>query len=252
MLYGLYQSASGADAQTRRLEVISNNLANVETTSFKRDLALFQVNPQEQNAFHDTPEAALQHPGNISLYGVATNFDDGSLETTGGQFDVAIQGPGFMRVGSDEDALLSRNGKLGLDEKRQLIQLDTGLPLLQSTGLTITFPQEINQVEFSPDGNIYNVQPNGQRVGLGKIHLIEPSNPNMLQKQGDSLYRLLDEQYADADSETRIHHGYLERSTVRPIQEMMALMETSRALEANMNLIQQQEHSLGLLLQSLS
>lgn len=252
MLYGLYQSANGADAQARRLEVISNNLANAETASFKRDLALFQVQAQQVDGQTQTPERLQQHPGATHVSGVATIFNDGPLETTEGQFDIAIQGPGFMRFKEGNETLFSRSGKLGINDARELIQVDTGRAVLQSTDLKIIIPAEATRIEFSEDGTVSTVDQNGLRNSIGKIHLVEPSNMNMLLKQGDSTYQLVDGQYADAGPNVRVQQGYIERSSVKPIQEMLAMMDTSRALEANMNLIQQQEQSLGLLLQSVS
>ena len=254
MLYGLYQAAQGANVQTRRLEVIANNLANANTTSFKRDLAIFQARQLQEHDPHgltDVPNALRGHPGMIDVADVATDFANGALDPTGGKMDVALNGPGFFRVNNGTEDLLTRSGKFSLNLNREIVQTNTNLPILQESNEPIIVPEEAVSVEFANDGSVFAVDELNNRALLGRVHIVQSAEPSELEKMGDSLFRMAGKSstITTAGPEVELQQGFLELSSVQPIQEMLELIETSRTLEANMNMIQYQEDTLGQLLQ---
>ena len=253
MLYGLYQSATGADLQSLRQDVISNNIANANTSSFKRDLAIFAVRPQQAELdgdLDDVPPPLQGHPGAAVVAETVTDFAQGPLQETGAAFDIALLGKGFFRVSNGQEELLSRSGSLTLNENSELVQTDTGLPVLDDKGDPIVVPPNTD-INFGENGLVTAVdRVTGQPFVLGRIDLVHPNNPRGLEKVGDSLYRAA-EGVVTAGPELRVRQGYLEQSGVRPITEMLAMIESSRAFEANMNLIQNQDNTLGQLLQAV-
>lgn len=146
---------------------------------------------------------------------------------------------------------LTRKGSLALNADSELVQADTGYRVLNDEGDPISLPPGMD-VQIGDDGSIAVVNPQTQQVQLvGRLDLVQANNLRTLQKAGNSLY-LAPEGFKEAGPDLRVRQGYLEQSGVQPVKEMLAMIETSRAFEANMNLIQHQEHTLGLLLQSMS
>lgn len=255
MLYGLYQSSVGADTQLRRLEMVANNLANASTTAFKPDVPVFRVLPNEDiqaGTANEMPEELYHHAGAVTIARSATDFSNGSILETGAAFDVALAGPGFFEVSDGENQFLTRRGSFTRSAEDELVMADSGEHILDSTGNPIELPPGATEIQIANDGMISATLPGTSTpVPVAQISIVMPEQMAALQKQGDSHYSY-DGEFVDLPSETRLIQGSLEQSAVRPAMEMLTMMESSRAIEMNMNMIQQQEHTLGLLLESLS
>src|SRR5688572_9339313 len=137
MPYGLYISAEGAQAQARRLEVIANNLANVETAGFKRDVAAFQARFAEaiQQGL-DYPHSRTQNDvgGGVKMMSVDTDFSSSSLRLTQIPTDFAINGDGFFQVrGRDGGVYLTRAGNFTLDPQGRLVTQSGNMPVLDES-----------------------------------------------------------------------------------------------------------------------
>lgn len=253
MLYGLYQSAVGADLQSMRMDTVANNIANAGTASFKRDLAIFAVRQQQaelDGQLHEVPPELREHPGAALIAETVTDFTQGPLQSTGAAFDVAVMGTGFLRVSDGQQEFLTRRGSLTLNADAELVQADTGYHVLDPRGKPIEIPPGMD-VQIDEAGVIMAVDPVTRTAQIvGEMDLVQPHDTRTLIKRGESLYEA-SAGYTDADPQTRIRQGYLEQSGVQPIHEMLAMIETSRAFEANMNLIQYQDQTLGHLLQAV-
>ncbi len=253
MIYGLYLSAQGADVQSKRQDVIANNLANASTSAFKRDFAVFQAHQPhdvENGIAEDLPGGLNQLTGGISLAEVATDFRDGSLNPTGRAYDVALVGSGFLRVTDGQQEFLTRNGQLTRNTDGQLVTHESGLRVLSARGAPIEIPADARQIDIGDDGTIYQVNADNTRAELAKLDLVRPESTGSLVKSGDSLYRATGDVAAASDG-VRVRQGFLEGSGTKPIIEMTELIETSRAFEANINMIKFQDEALGQLLQSM-
>ena len=137
MIYGLYLSAQGAQIQSLRQEVVSNNLANAATTSFKRDLVTAQSNlpyDSEQGKPTWIYGKLNEMPGGVTVNDVATDFSQGILKQTKGNFDLALQGKGFLRVTDGKKTYLTRDGELELGPQNHLVTRNGGLTLMNSAG----------------------------------------------------------------------------------------------------------------------
>lgn len=249
MLYGLYLSAQGADAQAMRQDVIANNLANASTTAFKRDLAVFQAHlplDVEEGDNRPLPGNVNEHTGGLTLAGILTDHSTGALDRTGGELDVGLAGPGFLRVTDGKQQFLTRDGRLGIDGQGNLATI-SGYKVLGAGG---------GPLAVAPDGGKINIGADGALTQgaepLGRLDLVEPADYLSLNRVGDLLFTAGDGKVVPATNELQVKQGYLEVSGTRPVNEMTDLIESSRMLEANVNMIKYQDESLGRLLDSLA
>ncbi len=255
MIYGMYLSAQGADAKSVRLDVLSNNLANANTTSFKRDVPIFRMNPpfdaQQGGLNAPLPGDLENHTGGISLETIRTDFEPGSFITTDGDLDLAIQGQGFFQVGSGQDYFLTRNGSFSIDPDGLLVTADQGLPVLSVDEKEIEIPDGTTRIEFSTDGILTPFNANGQSLGsIAQVAVVMPSSLDELVKNGIGLYST-EGRITGVNDTVNIKQGTLEASGTNSIEEMMELVTTSRMFESNINMIKLQDDSLGRLLQSM-
>lgn len=253
MIYGMYMSALGADAQSMRQVVLANNLANANTTGFKQDVPVFRAHfPHDvtEGAPNVVPDTFNEQTGGISLEGTVTDFSQGHVQQTGGRLDLALIGQGFLQVRDGEQTLLTRNGRMSLGPNQQLVMSDTGLPVLSVEGEPIELPIEASQLDVGDDGQVFGVTPDGLRLGLGQLAVVQPENLNNLVKLGNSLYSTTDP-VKPAGEETRIRQGFIEESGSDPMRGMIDLIETSRGFETNMNMVRFQDEMLGRFLQAL-
>ena len=242
MTYGMYLAAAGADVQSRRMEVITNNLANVDTVAFKKELAIAQARHSEaiQRGESSPGMGSIDDiGGGVFLANSVTDFSPGPIKRTGVETDMAIDGDGFFTVERDGQPMLTRAGNFQvladgrvataqghsvLDENSRPIVLDPNLPVRVLNGGVIT--------------------QGGDMIPVG---LVRPRSMGDLVKAGENLYSPLAEPERVAPENRRIMSGYLEHSSVTPTSEMMQMIETSRAYEANVRMIQNHDSVVGSL-----
>jgi flagellar basal-body rod protein FlgF len=248
MLYGLYLSAQGVQVQTLRQGVVANNLANTASTSFKRDFLRIQSHAsfdEEHGASTWLGGNLESMPGGVSPAETVTDFSQGSLTKTGAPLDVALSGPGFLRVQNGKEELLTRDGKLAINQNNQLVTRDHGYTLLTDTGGTLPNVDPTLPVTILADGSVSQ----GGNV-LGRLAIVAPPSNSDLRKTGQNMYAT-ESRLAPVKEAVEVRQGYLENAGVNPIHGMMELIESSRALEANVNMIRHQDEALSRLLQTL-
>ena len=256
MIYGLYHSAQGAEAQSQRLDVVANNLANASTNAFKRDLAIFQAFQPfdlENGSGSEPPHNLNFLSGGMSLVDVATDFSNGSFVQTGGTYDIALGGPGFLRVSDGDQEFLTRDGRLTVNENGELVTHDGAFHVTGVSGGTITIPNNATDIQISSNGTLFAfIQTGGvlTRTELDQLDIVRPESLGDLVKIGNSMYQF-DGTPVSAHDETVVKQGYLEASGSESVTEMLELIEASRAFETNINMMKFQDESLGRLLQSV-
>lgn len=244
MFYGLYISAEGARAQSERLEVIANNLANVNTAGFKRDLAVFQARYAEevQRGF-DAPGSGSINDlgGGVMVRQTVTSYAPGPLERTDMPNDLAIEGDAFFVVRKGNQDFLTRAGNFMVQPDGSLVTPE-GYNVLTTDREPAVIRPDRGPYRFTEDGGI-------EQPGLKSLlALVKPRSLGDLAKVGDYLFQPL-APTDDLDEKARqVRPGFLEKSAVRPTSEMMQLIETSRVFEANVNLIQDQDTMYGTLI----
>lgn len=241
MPYGFYISAEGAQAQSARLDVIANNLANVDTVAFKRQLSLCQARYAEaiQKGQLSPDTGAIENVGGgVTMREMRTDFAQGSLKQTHQNSDMAIRGEGFFEVQNGDDRMLTRAGNFRISSRGEL-QTQQGYAVLGENGSPIVLPRPTEPWSVSAEGEIR------QGDDVQRLALVRPDSLGDLARQGQNLFRPLAETRPLAPKERDVASGYLETSGTEPTSEMVALIEASRAMEANMNLMQTQDNMLS-------
>jgi len=241
MPYGLYVSAEGAQAQSRRLELLAHNLANVDTVGFKRQLAIFQARYAEATALgRDTPGSGSINDlgGGVFLRQTQTDFSRGPLKRTNIPTDLAIEGEGFFVVQRGEEKYLTRAGNFHLNHRGELVT-EQEYPVLNETGSPIVVDPANGPWSVTPWGGIR------QPGMVQNLAIVRPASLGELVKWGENLFRPLAETQPVPLPQRRVVSGYLEMSGVQPTTEMVELIETSRAIEANVNMMQTQDQMLA-------
>jgi flagellar basal-body rod protein FlgF/flagellar basal-body rod protein FlgG len=244
MFYGLYISAEGARAQSERLQVIANNLANVDTTGFKRDLAIFQSRYSEatQRGMDSPGSGTINDMGGGVLFReTVTSFVQGPLERTDMPSDLAIEGEGFFVVRQGNRDYLTRAGNFVVKPDGDVVTAD-GYSVLNADREPLHIAAERGPYRFTEDGAVE--QP-GTKTFLA---LVKPRSFGDLAKVGEYLYEPLAPVDDLEPGKRQVRSGFLEKSVVRPASEMMQLIETSRVFEANVHLIQNQDQMFGALI----
>ncbi len=243
MPYGLYLSAAGAEVQRQRLDVLSNNLANVNTVGFKRELAVFQARPNEaveQGTAHPAAGSIDNMGGGVFVRQTQTDFSQGAMKATGNATDLAIDGEGFFQVEGEDGPLLTRAGDFTLDSLGRLVT-QNGRAVLSEAGGPIVLDKRLPFV-VSVHGI---VRQNDVEIPLA---VVKPRSLADLVKVGDNLFHPLDQVQPVPLAERQVRQYMLEQSSVRPMVEMVQLIETSRAYETNIRMIQHQDEMTSQLL----
>lgn len=252
MIYGLYLSAQGAETQALRQSILANNMANAGTTGFKPDIPLFRSHlPYDlvhlpPNAIPDT---LAQQTGGVELVATATDHRQGPLNVTNAPLDVAVVGQGFLQVSNGTDTYLTRDGHLTLDALGTLVSVNDGSQVLTVDGQPIVIPPETKNITIAGDGTVSGTGFGGTVIPLGQLALVEPANYASLIKEGDSHYTTSGEVLPAVAAQVR--QGVIEESAMNPVEGMVELIQTARAFEMNMNLMQYQDQMLGQLIQSV-
>ncbi len=241
MPYGLYLSAEGAHAQAKRLEVLANNLANVDTVGFKRQLAVFQAR------YAEAVEQGLEQPGSGSVNDVGggvmvqqtkSDFSGGPLKRTEAPTDLAIDGEGFFVVQKGDQQMLTRAGDFRLTARGELVTAQ-GYAVLSEGGSPIVVDPANGAFQITTAGTVR------QRGATQQLALVRPGSLGDLVRVGENLFKPLAEPQPIPGGERQVRAGYLETSGVRPTSEMVQLIEASRAVEANVNMMQAQDQMLS-------
>ena len=246
MLRSLYSAAAGMESQQMNLDVISNNLANVNTTGYKDSKLQFQ-----DLLYQTTRAAGSQQGGGNELPGslqvgqgavpVATEriFTQGDLSQTGGNLDVAIQGAGFFQVQMPDGTLAyTRDGSFKTNAEGQIVTSD-GYPV---QGGFEPVPTGTTNITISASGAVTYTTSSG--TTSSQIQLANFNNPGGLQAIGHNLFTETDAsgtaQLGDPSTNGlgELQQGYLELSNVSVVQEMVNLILAQRAYEVNSKAVQ--------------
>jgi flagellar basal-body rod protein FlgF/flagellar basal-body rod protein FlgG len=241
MPYGLYMSAEGAQAQSKRLDVIANNLANVDTTGFKRQLSIFQARYAEaiKEGLIPPDQGNLENiGGGVEFLATMTDYGTGPLKHTKGRADLAIRGEGFFVVQKGEEKMLTRAGNFLISPTGRL-ETQEGYPVLSAAGTPMIINPQNPDWEFTSTGELR------QGNAAQPIGVVMPNSYNDLIREGENLFRPLKEPESLPPAERRLAVGYLEGSGVKATSEMTAMIEASRMLQANVNLMKTQDEMIG-------
>ena len=259
-------------AQMKHLDVLSNNLANVDTPSFKRDSTLMKAFPEmlmrriNDDGVRVIPAGSYDLMPVIGKLGtgvevneVYTRFIQGSLKKTENDFDLSLEGEGFFAVQTEEGERYTRNGSFLIDREGWLVTKD-GHRVLGENG-----PVQLKKNNFlvDEDGNIFenalytadplrlvSMEENewNETVLVDRLRIVNFPKVRHIKKIGDSLYRETDYSepaFVMTANRPKVYQGFLESSNVNPVVEMVNLIEVHRSYEANQRMIQAHDAALG-------
>ena len=259
MINSLWIAKTGMSAQQTQLDVISHNLANVSTTGYKRNNAVFedliyqnlrQVGAQstEQNQLPTGLHLGL----GVRTVATSRNFTQGSLQQTGNRLDVAINGNGCFEVTMPDGTIgYTRDGSFQLDSQGRIVN-SNGLPVANG----ITVPGNATSLNISEDGIVTATLPgNTQPQQLGSLAMASFINSAGLEPVGQNLYK---ESAASGQPQQGtpgtnglgvMRQGFLESSNVNVVEELVTMIQTQRAYEMNSKAIQTSDQMLAKLAQ---
>ena len=264
MIRGWYTGASGMNAQQNRLDAISNNLANVDTAGYKRDIAVSKSFPellirrtnadgvyQLQNGMGSADAAPVM--GKLGL-GVETNenyvdFSQGSFKITNTNTDAALGGKGFYVIDTPNGERYTRNGNFLLG-KEGILETKDGYPVLGEKGY---IRLDTDKITINEDG-VITYSEDGTEVDRFKV--VRFDNERYLKKMGNSFYATNDiagpAHIAEGNERPRFVQGYTETSNVNVVNEMVQMIEVNRAYEANQKTVQSEDSMMSTLWQKVA
>lgn len=252
MMRSLWTAASGMISQQTNIDTISNNIANINTTGYKKATTEFKTLLYQTIQKTSTDNTGAEKPVGIQVglgvknSAITSQYTQGSLQETGNDFDFAIQGKGFFMVQMEDGSVaFTRNGsfRASIGLNGTTISDSEGRPVLDSTGAPIVLDASYNTADITIDsaGNICypdasgNPQPIGIQIGLAQFN-----NPAGLEKLSSSLLKETSasgvaqlESMVDGLSVSIIKQGYLEASNVQAVDEMVNMIVAQRAYEMN-------------------
>jgi flagellar basal-body rod protein FlgF len=272
---GLYTGASGMTAQMARLDSIANNLANVDLNGYKRDTTITKAFPEllmrrmNDDGVYVFPIGSVDTTPIVGRLGtgvevneVYTVFEQGAMKQTENDFDLALEGQGFLTVQTAQGERLTRNGAFLVDVDGTLVTKD-GNPVLGENG---PIKLKKNNFVIDEDGTVWqnaafaaddrrlvSMQENQWEAieRVDRLKIVDVKRKRYLQKEGTSFWRTTDESgeaaVVDGSARPKVRQGFLEGANVNPVTEMVEMIEVNRAYDANQRTIQTEDSLIGKL-----
>jgi flagellar basal-body rod protein FlgG len=254
----LFTAASGMYAQQVNIEVISNNLANVNTNSFKKNRAEFEDLIYQEVIAHpvnsylpgiiERANQTVQVGTGVKLSSTEKLHLQGDLTQTGNPLDVGIHGEGFFQVRQPDGSFAyTRDGSFTLSSDGSLVTSNGYLVL---PGITID--ADISQVQITEEGDIRVLDSNGEAFEVGTLELANFVNPGGLEAIGDNMYLETEASGPPVigtpteDNFGTIHQGYVETSNVDIVEEMISMITAQRAYEINSKAVKTVEEMMTM------
>ncbi|MDF2950588.1 MAG: flagellar basal body rod protein [Anaerocolumna sp.] len=249
MVRGLYTGWTGMANEQKRLDIISNNLANAATVGYKQESVtnqsfdnLLTIKIKDASELYNERAIGTMSLG-VKLGEVYTDYGQGSLRETGNTFDLGLEGNGFFNVGvTDQNGTTTtkytRDGSFTMTQDGYVVDVN-GNHLLGESG-EITIPVDANNIVFDTDGSIY-----ADGVFVDRVLITDFENYDYLAKYGDNMYEAVDGA-AQIATQVTLHQGFTEQSNVNVVSEMVDMIAITRAYEANQKVIQAVDNTLDL------
>lgn len=240
MIKGIYTSASGMLSTQRRLDIISNNLANANTSGYKKESAVKESFPEMvmQKIEGNSREEIGELGTGVRLEQSYTDFSMGSKRRTGNQLDMAIKGDGFFAVETPTGQKYTKNGNFSLNRDGQIVT-QQGYPVLGENGEPIQ-TIEGRDINIDQDGQVYLGE-----LEADSIQVVDFANREELVKSGENLFTYNGDQADIQQTEDyQLLQGYLEGSNVNTVREMTKMIEVNRLYQAQQRVMKKADSTL--------
>ncbi|MHB0775299.1 flagellar basal-body rod protein FlgG [Halomonas sp. WWR20] len=259
MIKSLWTAKTGLESQQTKLDVISNNLANVSTNGFKRSRAVFEDllyqnmrQPGAQSSVVSNLPSGMQVGTGVRPVATERLHSQGGLQNTENSKDLAINGKGFFPVQRpDGTTAYTRDGSFQVDQNGQMVTAN-GYPIEPA----IIIPQDALSVTIAQDGIVTVTRPGTtESAQVGQLMLTTFVNPTGLESIGENLYLETDSSgprndlMPGMDGAGTLYQGYVETSNVNVVEEMVSMIETQRAYEINSKAVETSDQMLARLAQ---
>ncbi len=274
MVKGIYTGASGMQAEQARLDIISNNLANIDTTGFKKDTMTFKSFPEMLLARTNDDGVTINPLGSsdtrpyvgrlgtgVEVNEVFTEWEQGSLRETSNALDLALSDRGFFAIDTPDGERYTRNGSFIIDKDLYLVTKEGYRVMGENGHIQI----KTNNFRVDEEGNVfinkeYQDDPNivvqmrenewREEVITDTLKIVRFDNERFLLKEGESLWKdtnVSGEAYNAeyGNDRPQVLSGFLEMSNVNPVEEMVRMIEVQRAYELNSKVITTHDALVG-------
>ena len=222
----------------RQMDVLSNNIANVNTVGYKADESLFEEY-LSSGAHEDNFKGADRRVSYVQDRGTFHNFTQGAAQSTNNPLDVAIDGAGFLTVQTQGGERYTRDGNLQINNVGQLVT-NSGDTVIGTAG-PIVFQPTDHDINISPDGTITVVEGTARTDSIrGKLRLVSFADAQKLLKQGNNLFSTPNDNAAQPDTKSTVRQGFIEKSNVNVVSEMANMIQVTRTYTQIANILQQQ------------
>jgi flagellar basal-body rod protein FlgF/flagellar basal-body rod protein FlgG len=248
MVSGKYSALAGAIAREQAIANLSNNLANISTSGYKRSNISFESVLKEQTQTNAARGINYNRIGKNY-----TDFSAGAIRTTENPLDLAIQGEGFFKVQGPNGILYTRRGDLAINAEGQLTTTN-GLPVLDDGNAPITVPDtDTSKVAVGEGGIVYILGPQGSRSEVAQLAVVDVEDKLQLTRESDTTFSLKNGALEIPSENSRIVQGALELSNVNMAEGMARMIDNYRTFETyhkvlkSYSTIGEQQEELGTL-----
>ena len=220
----------------KELQITANNIANTSTSGYRAEGVVFA----------EMIEATKSEDGSVSMTDARVRFTSelpGTVTSTGGTFDVAIQGSGFFQVETPNGIRLTRNGAFTPDANNELVTMD-GYPVLDSGGGPIFIPPDSSSISISSDGTISNTE-----GPISQIGVVAPDDSSELVREDGVFFE--SPNGAEQVENPFVLQGHIEGSNVDPVIEVARLIEVQRAYESTQRFLDKEDERIRGVIRAL-
>ena len=226
MVSGKYSALSGAIAREQAISNISNNLANISTTGYRKSQVSFEAILRG--------EKQIQNSKGINYSRIRQNYNDfasGPLRNTEDPLNFAIQGDGFFKIQGENGPLYTRRGDFKINAEG-LLTTSNNLPILDSGNGRITIPDtDTSRIAVGDDGTIYLLDPQGERSEIGKVAMVSINDTQKLKRESDTAFSLGAGGTEQPSINSRLIQGSLELSNINMSSELTEMIDNHRTFE---------------------
>lgn len=277
MIRGIYTGASGMIAQQARLDTVANNLANVDKTAYKKDMTIFKSFPDmiirriNESGLGITPAGSYDTMPYVGKLGtgvevneVFTEFKQGSLQRTENNFDLALEGKGFFTVMTEKGERYTRDGSFTINQEG-ILMTHNGNQVVGENGFIQVHKHDFivnerGEVIINGDldrdpRSVVSMDSNQWEnpIVLDKLKIVDFEYIREIKKEGDSMYR--ETEFSGPPlppKKIKVVQGFLEKSNVNIVREMVDMIEVQRSYEANQKAVTSHDQTLGKLINDVA
>ena len=231
-----YVTLSRQSGLLRQMQTVANNIANLSTTGFRREGVIFSEYVHDTGPGHESVSMAGSRTRHVDL-------SQAPLARTNGQFDFAIDGPGFFLIETPEGQQLTRAGNFTPNEQGDLVTQEGHL-VLDAGGAPIFIPPDARNVAMAPDGTL-----SADGRPIGQVGVWQPVDPKTLQHHAGT--RFAAEDVEPVLEGATLRQGFLEGSNVDPVSEIARMIEVSRAYEMGQGFLDREDQRIRAVITAL-